>query len=65
MGNYAEAYAAAQHWKSVLPAGDAGAAESKRCLGMYQVVMEQAKGQDANQRHGSERPTPSLIRARG
>jgi len=45
--------------------GDAGAAESKRCLGMYQVVMEQAKGQDANQRHGSERVTPSSIRARG
>jgi len=45
--------------------GDAGAAESKRCLGMYQVVMEQAKGQDANQRHGGERPVPSAIRARG
>jgi hypothetical protein len=44
--------------------GDAGAAESKRCLGMYQVVMEQAKGQDANQRRGSERPVPSSIRAR-
>lgn len=44
--------------------GDAGAAESKRCLGMYQVVMEQAKGQDANQRHGGERLAPSGIRAR-
>jgi hypothetical protein len=45
--------------------GDAGAAESKRCLGMYQMVMEQAKGRDANQRHGSEQLAPSSIRARG
>lgn len=45
--------------------GDAGAAESKRCLGMYQMVMEQAKGQDASQRHGGGRPVPSSIRARG
>lgn len=45
--------------------GDEGAAESKRCLGMYTGVLEQAKGQDANQRHGSHKPVPSSIRARG
>lgn len=44
--------------------GETGAAESKRCLAMYQVVIEQAKGQDANQRHGNHKPVPSNIRAR-
>lgn len=44
--------------------GDAGAAESKRCLGMHEAVLEKAKGQDANQRHGNHKPVPSSIRAR-
>lgn len=44
--------------------GDAGAAESKRCLSMHTIIAEQAKGQDANQRHGSQKTVPSSIRAR-
>lgn len=44
--------------------GDAGAAESKRCLAMSQAIAAQAMGQDANQRHGNQKPIPSAIRAR-
>jgi len=44
--------------------GDAGAAESKRCVGIYQMVMEQAKGQDANQRQGERRRVAPWMAAR-
>lgn len=44
--------------------GDAGAAESKRCLQMSVGIMAAAMGQDANQRHGNRQPIPAAIRAR-
>jgi len=44
--------------------GDAGAAESKRQDGFFRIDFEEAKGQDANQRHGNHQPVPSGIAAR-
>lgn len=44
--------------------GDAGAAESKRCLQMHAAIAAEAMGKDANQRHGNRPPVPSSIRAR-
>lgn len=44
--------------------GEDGATESKRCLAMHAAALEQAKSQDANQRHGNRQPVPSSIRAR-
>jgi hypothetical protein len=44
--------------------GDAGAAESKRCLQMSASVASQAMIQDANQRHDAPRPQPVWMRDR-
>lgn len=44
--------------------GDAGATESKRCLSMHQAILEQAKGQDSNQRKGNPQPPAPWIAAR-
>lgn len=41
--------------------GEAGAAESKRCLEMFAPISEQAKSQDANQQHDAPRPVPIWI----
>lgn len=44
--------------------GDAGAAESKRCMQMFAATIGQAQMQDANQQNGSMRPHPIWTRDR-
>ncbi len=41
--------------------GDAGAAESKRCLGMHMQIMAQAKAQDASQQRSTSSHVPIWV----
>ena len=66
-GQFSALFTEALAWKLAsmlagpLLKGDAGAAESKRCLEMHAIYMKQAMVSDANQRHGNYKPVPSNI----
>jgi hypothetical protein len=66
-GQFSASFTDALAWKLAsmlagpLLKGDEGAAESKRCLGMYASLIGPARVQDAQQKHGNQQHYPSWI----